>query len=118
MLRGFIVGIIFTVLVAAAVGYYALSSGFIPANADAKPGQIERFIAGTSLHATLEKNVPKESNPVQLTDENLVNGIKLYERNCAICHGTAEGDTSASPVAKGENPDPPQLATDGVEDDP
>jgi mono/diheme cytochrome c family protein len=53
-----------------------------------------------------------------LTDENLVNGIKFYETNCAICHGTAEGDTSASPVAKGENPSPPQLATDGVEDDP
>jgi thiosulfate dehydrogenase len=53
-----------------------------------------------------------------LTDENLVNGIKLYETNCAICHGTAEGETSASPIAKGEYPSPPQLATDGVEDDP
>ena len=82
MFRGFIVGIIFTVLAAAAVGYYALSNGLIPANADAKPGQIERFIAGTSLQATLDKDAPKEPNPVQLTDENLVNGIKLYERNC------------------------------------
>jgi mono/diheme cytochrome c family protein len=100
------------------VGYYALSNGLIPANADAKPGQIERFIAGTSLQATLDRDAPKEPNPVQLTDENLINGIKLYETNCAICHGTAEGDTSASPVAKGENPSPPQLATDGVEDDP
>jgi thiosulfate dehydrogenase len=118
MLRGFIVGIIFTVLAAAAVGYYALTTGLIPANADAKPGQIEMFIAGKSLQATLDKNAPKESNPVQLTDENLVSGIKLYETNCAICHGTAEGDSSASPVAKGENPSPPQLATDGVEDDP
>jgi hypothetical protein len=32
MFRGFIVGIIFTVLAAAAVGYYALSNGLIPAN--------------------------------------------------------------------------------------
>jgi cytochrome c len=55
---------------------------------------------------------------VQLTGEDLVNGIKLYETNCAICHGTTEEDTSASPVAKGENPNPPQLATDAVEDDP
>jgi thiosulfate dehydrogenase len=118
MFRGFILGIIFTVLAAAAVGYYALSSGLIPANADAKPGQIEMFIAGTSLQATLDKDAPKEPNPVQLSDENLVNGIKLYETNCAICHGTAEGETSASPIAKGEYPSPPQLATDGVEDDP
>ncbi len=55
-----------------------MSSGVIPANADAKPGRIERFIAGTSLQATLDKYAPKESNPVQLTDEKLVNGIKLY----------------------------------------
>ena len=34
-----------------------------------------------------------------------------------ICHGTANGEASASPVAKGEYPRPPQLATDGVEDD-
>jgi thiosulfate dehydrogenase len=71
MFRGFILGIIFTVLAAAAAGYYALTSGLIPANADAKPGQIERFIAGTSLQATLDKDAPKESNPVQLTHANL-----------------------------------------------
>ena len=36
----------------------------------------------------------------------------------AICHGTAKGDPSASPVAKGLYPRPPQLAAEGVEDDP
>jgi hypothetical protein len=49
MFRGFILGIIFTVVLAAGVGYYVLSSGLMPANADAKPGPIEMFIAGTSL---------------------------------------------------------------------
>ncbi len=69
MLRGFMLGIIFTVLAAVAVGYYALSSGLIPANADAKPGRIEMFLAGKSLQATPDKDAPKDSNPVQLTDE-------------------------------------------------
>ena len=114
----FILGIVFTLVVLAGVGYYLLSSGFIPANADAKPGSLERFVARTSLRATLARDAPKEPNPVQLTDDNLAAGIKLYETNCAICHGTAAGKTSASPIAKGENPAPPQLATDGVEDDP
>jgi thiosulfate dehydrogenase len=86
MFRGFILGIIFTVLAAAAVGYYALSSGLIPANADAKPGQIEMFIAGTSLQATLDKDAPKEPNPVQLTDENLVNGPP----NVSLPHGSPD----------------------------
>jgi mono/diheme cytochrome c family protein len=42
----------------------------------------------------------------------------LYADHCAICHGTEKGSVSASPVAKGLYPRPPQLATDGVEDDP
>lgn len=117
-MKGFIIGIILTIIVAAAVGYSLLRSGAIPASADAQPVPMERFIARTSLRATLDKDAPKEPNPVQLTDENLVDGIKLYETNCAICHGTAEGKASASPIAKGEYPDPPQLASDGVEDDP
>ena len=53
-----------------------------------------------------------------MTDANLIVGIDLYGQHCAICHGTAKGEASASPIAKGEHPAPPQLATDGVEDDP
>jgi mono/diheme cytochrome c family protein len=55
---------------------------------------------------------------VATSDDNLIAGVELYGQHCAICHGTAKGDASASPVAKGEYPRPPQLATDGVEDDP
>jgi len=55
---------------------------------------------------------------VALTDDNLIAGIKLYGQHCAICHGTAKGDPLASPVAKGLYPRPPQLAAEGVEDDP
>jgi hypothetical protein len=54
MFKAFILGIIFTLVVAAGVGYYVLSSGHLPANADAKAGPIEMFIAGTSLQATLD----------------------------------------------------------------
>jgi thiosulfate dehydrogenase len=79
---------------------------------------LEEWAAQTSLRATLNKNAPKGPNPVALTDENLITGIGLYGEHCAICHGTAKGDASASPVAKGEYPAPPQLAADGVEDDP
>jgi mono/diheme cytochrome c family protein len=118
MLRGFILGVLVTIVVAAAVGYAALRRGLMPANADAKPGVFETWMAGTSLDATLTRDAPKGPNPVALTDANLIAGIDLYGQHCAICHGTAKGDASASPVAKGEYPAPPQLATDGVEEDP
>ena len=70
----------------------------------------------TSLDATLDAAIGL--NPVALTDANLTAGIDLYAQHCAICHGTAKGDASASPVAKAEYPAPPQLVTGGVEDDP
>jgi mono/diheme cytochrome c family protein len=118
MARGFIAGVVATVLIAMVAGFVLLKSGLIPANADAKPGGLELWIAGTSLDATLGKEAPKGPNPVALTDANLVQGISLYGQHCAICHGTASGAASASPVAKGLYPAPPQLAEEGVEDDP
>ena len=118
MLKGFVAGIVAAIIVALVGGYIILRSGLIPANADAKPGRLETWAAGTSLRATLSRDAPQGPNPVATSDDNLIAGVELYGQHCAICHGTAKGDASASPVAKGEYPRPPQLATDGVEDDP
>ena len=117
-MSGFLTGFVVAILVALIGGYLVLRSGFIPANADAQPGQLETWAANTSLDATLAREAPTIPNPVALTDENLIAGVDLYAQHCAICHGTAKGEASASPVAQGEYPPPPQLATDGVEDDP
>ena len=118
MLKGLLIGILATILVAGAAGYVAVTSGIIPANADGQPLPLETWAASTSLNATVDRLAPKEPNPVALNDENLTTGVELYGKNCAVCHGTAKGAESASPIAKGEYPQPPQLATDGVEDDP
>lgn len=117
MIRGFVAGIIATILVALVAGYLLLRSGFIPANADAKPGGPELWVARTSLDATLRSQAPTGPNPIALTDANLIQGISLYGQHCAICHGNASGAASASPVARGLYPAPPQLADEGVEDD-
>jgi thiosulfate dehydrogenase len=118
MLKGFVAGVIAVAVVAAVGGYIVLRTGLIPANADATPGGLERWMAETSLDATLDREAPKGPNPVAVTDANLIDGINLYAQHCAICHGTANGNASASPVANGLYPKPPQLATHGVEDDP
>ena len=118
MLKGLIAGVAVTAAVALVGSYALVRSGLIPANADGTPGWMEIWIAHTSLDATLDREAPKGPNPITMTDTNLVDGINLYAHHCAICHGTADGVASASPVAKGLYPKPPQLATDGVEDDP
>jgi thiosulfate dehydrogenase len=118
MLKGVALGVALTVVVAL-IGVYALvRSGLIPANADAKPGRLETWMAHASLNATLAREAPKGPHPVTLTEENLLLGVRLYAQNCAVCHGSAKGAASSSPIAKGLYQEPPQLATDGVEDDP
>ncbi len=117
MWKGLIAGVALTIAVALLAAYALLRSGAIPANADAQPGAIETWMAKTSLQATMA-SAPNEKNPVALNDENLVKGVHLFARNCAVCHGTAAGDAAASPIAKGLYQKPPQLATEGVEDDP
>ena len=118
MVKAFILGVIVTILAAAGCIYVLVAKGVIPASADSGPLPLENWVTRTSLHASLANEAPQTPNPVPLTDANLIAGIQLYGEHCAICHGTAAGDASTSPVAKGEYPKPPQLATDGVEDDP
>ena len=88
-MRGFIAGIAATLVVGLIAVYMLLRSGLIPANADAKPGGLELWVASMSLDATLRRDAPKGPNPVALTDANLSEGIKLYGQHCALCHGTA-----------------------------
>ena len=118
MSKGVVSGVALA-LVVALIGAYALvQSGLIPANADAKPGWLETWMARTALNATLRRDAPKDLNPVALTEQNLLNGVHLFAQNCAVCHGSAKGNASSSPIAKGLYQKPPQLATEGVEDDP
>jgi thiosulfate dehydrogenase len=117
-LKTFFAAIIVVIVAAVAVAYLVINLGLIPASADSGPLLLESWAADVSLNATLARNAPKEPNPIPLTDENLIAGIKLYGEHCAICHGTSKGISSASPVALGLYPKPPQLASDGVEDDP
>jgi mono/diheme cytochrome c family protein len=118
MLKGLILGVALALAVAIIGVYCLLKSGLIPANADAEPGSLETWMARTSLAATLNSDAPKDQNPVPLNDQNLLDGIALFARNCAVCHGSAKGDASPSPIAKGLYQKPPQFASEGVEDDP
>ena len=118
MFKGFVIGVVFTLAALAAAAYGIIANGMISAAASGGPLPLERWAASTSLRATLAADAAKGPNPVPLTDANLIAGIKLYAEHCSICHGTAQGDAAASPIARGAYPPPPQLATDGVEDDP
>jgi thiosulfate dehydrogenase len=100
----------------AVVGYFAVKGGRVPTNADSKPAALESWVANTALEAALKRDTEGLRNPIQPSDENLISGVHLYAANCAICHGAS--DAEPSNPAQGFYIEGPQLAKDGVEDDP
>jgi thiosulfate dehydrogenase len=118
MIKGLLYGIALTVCLGLVIAYVAVQSGFVPANADASPGPLETWMASTSLRASLQRQAPSQANPVADNELNLLEGVRLFATNCAVCHGSAQGKAAASPIARGLYQKPPQFANDGVEDDP
>ncbi len=117
-MKPWIAGVASTIAVQLLALVALVYSGFIPANADATPSGLETWAARTSLDATLSRLAPPVPNPIELNNAHLLEGVRLFESNCAVCHGSAAGAEAASPIARGLYQKPPQLATDGVEDDP
>lgn len=105
------------VVVLTALGAYgALATGLIPANADAQPSALERWAAGLSLHATVDREAAAWKDPLKPDAATLRAGLKLYGSNCMVCHGAADGRPSN--IAMGLYQNAPQLGRHGVEDDP
>lgn len=116
MMRGFLIGALSACAFAVAGAYLYVAMGWMPANADAKPGKLETWAARKSLRATLRREAGSQPDPLPVNEENLAAGIRLYAANCLVCHGASDGRPSN--IAKGLYQRAPQLARHGVEDDP
>ena len=117
-MKNFLLGVFTTLAVLATDTFCYLLLGFAEVRGDHPGSALETRLMRAAVHASVRRHAPEMPNPVAPTDDNLIAAIKVYGQHYAICHGTAKGDPSASPVAKGLYPRPPQLATDGLEDDP
>lgn len=113
-MRSFILGVVVTLAVLILGGLAYLSLGLFPINADATPGPLETRIANSAMDASMEKRAPRASSPLPATDENLIDGMKLYTMNCAVCHGTL--DMKPSPLEHAMYPNPPQLILAPLDD--
>jgi thiosulfate dehydrogenase len=114
--KGFVLGFVASIIALIAAGYFFITSGVLPAGQDSKTSRLEMWAARTSLRAAMRREAQGLQSPVQPTDENLTAGVELYRTHCQMCHGRADG--VASSIARGLTPNAPQLAKDGVEDDP
>jgi mono/diheme cytochrome c family protein len=106
-MKGFLAGILVTLLVIAG-GVFAVSRfGLYPIGADNPPGSLERALASRAMDVYAEKHKPQGGNAVQITPANLMEGAKEYEARCAFCHGGAKA--KISPMRDRFNPPAPQL---------
>ena len=110
-----ILGIVLTLAVLAIGGSGLALLGFMPTRANKQPPDWERHLAMSALDNSVERHAPRTNNPVPPTDENLIEGLKIYTMNCATCHGGI--DRQPSMLAKSFYPPPPNLILD-PDDDP
>ena len=97
-MRNFILGVVVTLLLLLLGGLAIAMLGFLPTNADSTPPKMERRIAMSAMDASMERHAPRVTNPVPPTDDNLIDGMKIYTMNCAGCHGGL--DNKPSPLAE------------------
>jgi mono/diheme cytochrome c family protein len=113
-MRAFILGIIATLIALFVAGLLIAQFGLFPTRADATPPSFERHIAMSALDASMDRHAPRVENPVPATDDNLMDGMKIYTMNCSVCHGTL--DYKPSLLEHSMYPPPPQIILDPLDD--
>ena len=113
-MRNIILGIVIAVALAALGGIAFLLLGFMPTNADATPPDLERRIATSAMDASMERQAPRVNNPLAPTDDNLIDGMKIYTMNCALCHGGL--DLKPSALQHSLYPPAPQIVLEPLDD--
>jgi mono/diheme cytochrome c family protein len=113
-MRNFILGILITIVVLAVGGLGLALLGFLPTRANQAPPEMEKHLAMSALDNSVERHAPRANNPVPPTDENLIEGLKIYTMNCALCHGGIDRKPSA--LANSFYPPPPNLILHPMDD--
>lgn len=112
----FFAGVVIGFFILPLIGVCYIRFGYAPVATAAPPFPLEQWLAASALKARISREAPAKS-PVAATDENLVAGAKIYQEDCAVCHGVH--DHSKTAIAKGMYPQPPQFfRDDDVGDDP
>jgi mono/diheme cytochrome c family protein len=83
----FLLGVILTILVIAGGAYIYARLGYIDFRADQSPSALETETAMSFVDASVDKRAPDQENPVEPVEANLIEGMQLYQKHCAECHG-------------------------------
>jgi thiosulfate dehydrogenase len=106
----FLIGFVTAIVVVAVAGFSYLRFGFAETRADLPISLLERKVAMPSLDASVERHAPKLMNPVGVSEASLLAGMKIYQANCANCHGDITHPHGE--LAEALDPRPPQFLED------
>jgi mono/diheme cytochrome c family protein len=107
---GFWKGVFLVIVVEAVVCLIAalvVQMGGFPMGADVHAPKIEAQLGEWTHDSWVKHHAPDVADPVAVNDQTLMEGAKLYQGNCAVCHG-GENYTK-SPLGKGVYPGAPQF---------
>src|SRR3984957_5476579 len=113
-MRKFILGVTITAAVLVLGGLGFATFGFFPTEANTAPPRLEQRVAQGALDASMKRHAPQLTSPLLPTDQNLIDGMKIYYVNCALCHGGLDRKPAA--LAKNFYPPVPNLISDPTDD--
>ncbi len=112
-MRRFTLGFLVAIVISAIAVFSFLRFGMMDPRADMPVNAMERGMAMPSLDASIARRAPELANPVAPTDENLIAGMKVYQNNCALCHGDIHQHHAK--LAETLYPRPPQFVEDSAD---
>ena len=109
-MRKFLIGLLAGAVVVVVAGFCYLRFGFVDSRADIPVNGLEQRIAMPSLDASLHRHAPEVKNPLDANAVTLTAGMRIYQRDCASCHGDINHHEGL--LANALYPRAPQFASD------
>jgi mono/diheme cytochrome c family protein len=109
-MRKFLLGFLSAFVLVVLIGFSYVRLGFLDPRADIPINGLEERIAMPAVDASVDRRAPNIKNPVNSNDASLLAGMKIYQTNCASCHGDV--DHSHAMLADSLYPRAPQFVED------
>ncbi len=106
----FVLGILAGIIAVVLLGFVFVRFGFIDPRADIPISMVEKKVAMPALDASVERRAPSVKNPVDVSEASLIAGMRIYQANCANCHGDIAHPHG--PLADALYPRAPQFVKD------
>jgi thiosulfate dehydrogenase len=104
--KPFFIGMIVGWIVLPVMAFLYLRFGYVPVAVNGPVIPFEELLAGAAVQARIAREAPAKA-AFSASEQNLIEGAKIYRERCVECHGLPGGTPSA--ISLGMYPPPPQF---------